>query len=354
MGVYFLQAGRLTKIGWTEDLETRTATLQNDSPTRMKLLYHIEVAPRDLEFEYHRRLAQYRRHGEWFDTDAVLALLESEGVAVNRASHDRRLRLPKILSTADILDVLETLTTRFDAETGGWGDKKRHSYRVPRDYLALELMYLAGLRVSEAVSVRPHQFDFDAGTITILESKGGQGTAYFNAGLLREPYDAWMAARSKFKRLASETPLICHPNGGHVSTRYYQRLLSDARRELGWPVSKRCTPHVLRHTFATQRLAEGFSVPEVQRLLRHRRQETTATYLWVKDDDLREKMRGATTFLAGPHDRRIGGDTPQVTEHPRAPRADETIRASFTILELEELMRGLILEARARDVEVAG
>ena len=50
-------------------------------------------------------------------------------------------------------------------------------------------------------------------------------------------------------------------------------------------------PHMLRHTYATSLLNEGFNIDDVRRLMRHARLETTALYLEVRDRDLREKVR---------------------------------------------------------------
>jgi integrase/recombinase XerD len=52
------------------------------------------------------------------------------------------------------------------------------------------------------------------------------------------------------------------------------------------------TPHVLRHSYATELLGEGFSIREVQVLLGHRNVNTTQIYTHVRPHELAEKIRG--------------------------------------------------------------
>jgi integrase/recombinase XerD len=51
-------------------------------------------------------------------------------------------------------------------------------------------------------------------------------------------------------------------------------------------------PHMLRHTYATELLREGFTISEVQALMRHADLRTTAVYLHIHDEQLAAKVRG--------------------------------------------------------------
>lgn len=178
-------------------------------------------------------------------------------------------KLPKIISKDEVSRVMRAVDDGSFAGT--------------RDRLALELMYSAGLRVGEVTRLTPRDVERE-GIIRVYDSKGGDGTAYFFTDRVLPLLDRWLDLRPPHART-----LFCHADGAQMSTRYFQRLVKNLREEAG--VKSRLTPHVLRHTFATELLAEGFSITEVQRLLRHAHLQTTAIYLHVRDDALLSKMR---------------------------------------------------------------
>lgn len=186
-------------------------------------------------------------------------------------------KLPKILSAAEVERLL-----RY-ADDG--------SARGVRDRLALELMYSAGLRVGEVVTLTPRDIERE-GIIRLYDAKGGDGTAYFPPDRVLPLLDQWLAIRPLSKYL------FCWPDSTPVSTRYLQRLMARLKGEVG--IQGRCTPHVLRHTFATQLLGEGFTISQVQAALRHRNLATTAIYLHVRDDELLKRMqrRGMQPLLS--------------------------------------------------------
>ena len=199
-------------------------------------------------------------------------------------------KLPKILSATEV----ERLLKAADDGSG----------RGVRDRLALELMYSAGLRVGEVVKLTPRDVERE-GIIRVYDAKGGDGTAYFPPDRVLPLLDQWLAVRSgwvgdlnAFGGVARGAPLFVHETGQGISVRYLQRLLKKLKLELG--IEGRCTPHVLRHTFATQLLGEGFTISQVQATLRHANLQTTAIYLHVRDDELLRRMqrRGMSPLLS--------------------------------------------------------
>jgi site-specific recombinase XerD len=63
-----------------------------------------------------------------------------------------------------------------------------------------------------------------------------------------------------------------------------------ARRGRKAKIEIRVHPHLLRHTYASELLEDGYTVSEVQRMLGHARLETTATYLHIADGALRRRL----------------------------------------------------------------
>lgn len=204
---------------------------------------------------------------------------EPEGASsepVPPARKRRKKRLPKIISPTEARLLLEAADDDTDVGI--------------RDRCMLELMYRAGLRVSEVVGLAPRDVE-DDGIVRLYDAKGGDGTAYFTPDRVLPHLERWRAVRPSWAR--TDSFLFCHRDGTSISTRYVQRLMVKLKREVG--IVGKCTPHVLRHTFATEMLEEGFTLSEVQSALRHVNLQTTAVYLHVRDESLRRKMtnRGA-------------------------------------------------------------
>jgi hypothetical protein len=85
--VYFVRCelNGLVKIGIAENLERRLAGLKAQSPVPLELLATIPAESYELEAALHRRFAEYRHHGEWFEvSDGLDDLIESL-----RDGHDR-------------------------------------------------------------------------------------------------------------------------------------------------------------------------------------------------------------------------------------------------------------------------
>lgn len=152
----------------------------------------------------------------------------------------------------------------------------------------LELMYRAGLRVGEVVALRVRDVDVKAGTARVFDGKGGDGTAYFDGELIGPLLERWRDERRRLG-VARDAPLFCTLTGGEVSTRYVQQMVGRMKRRA--EISSVCTPHVLRHTFATELLDEGFNIREVQNALRHADLSTTMIYTHVLDTHLRDKIQ---------------------------------------------------------------
>lgn len=185
----------------------------------------------------------------------------------------KKKKLPKIVSAAEMTRLLEAADDGSSVGT--------------RNRALLETMYRAGLRVSEACGLAERDVERD-GLIRLYEAKGGDGTAYFDPDRVLPYVDRWLVIRQSWVGDAPTLPLFVKPNGDPVTVRYVQRLVKKLKAQVG--IQGICTPHVLRHTFATELLEEGFTIHEVQTSLRHANLATTAVYLHVRDESLRKKM----------------------------------------------------------------
>lgn len=173
----------------------------------------------------------------------------------------------------------------------------RQSATGLRNRCILELLYRAGLRVSEVTSLRPRDVRWTENRIEVRGSKGGKGrNVPLRAGTL-ELLERWKDVRPK-----SDTFFCtCWNRGGiasgsgegaALSPRYVQQMVARYAKRAG--VDRRVTPHVFRHTYATEMLAKGLTIREVQSLLGHSNVSTTMIYTHVSDEAIAAKVAAIT------------------------------------------------------------
>ena len=154
-----------------------------------------------------------------------------------------------------------------------------------RNRAMLELMYHAGLRLGEVVGLRPSDIRWEAGELHLTHTKGGRHRVVplseETLGYLRLWAEKRPAGRSKrfFTTL----------KGKPVSPRYVQAMVAREAHNAG--IERRVHPHMLRHTYATELLDEGYNIREVQELLGHANLSTTQIYTHVNLGVLKEKVR---------------------------------------------------------------
>jgi len=162
-----------------------------------------------------------------------------------------------------------------------------------RDRAILELLFSTGLRVSELVALNRDRINFKSGELNVI-GKGGHSRLVFLSERARywlERYfltrnDPWPAC---FIRYSGPKPKINNPEDWRLSARSVQRLVSRYRRRAG--IVTKVTPHVLRHSFATDLLFSGADIRSVQELLGHKSITTTQIYTHVTNKRLRETYK---------------------------------------------------------------
>jgi site-specific recombinase XerD len=145
-----------------------------------------------------------------------------------------------------------------------------------RNRALIALMYRAGLRISEALQVRPKDADLDHGVVRVLFGKGGRYRAVGIDPAGAEIIRAWSQRRSEL-RIAPSAPLLCTLKGTTVTDAYVRRLLPKLAARAG--ILKRVHAHGLRHTHAAQLRSEGVDIGLISKQLGHASITTTARYL---------------------------------------------------------------------------
>jgi integrase/recombinase XerD len=143
------------------------------------------------------------------------------------------------------------------------------------------MMYLCGLRISEAVSLRPEHIDAAAGLIRVIGKGNKQRIVPLPAALLGAMRRAWKTHGN------SEWVFATRPCGPHLAGRSIRRALNDASALLS---VADLTPHCLRHGFATRLLEKGVDVRVVQILLGHASIRSTEIYTHLTEP-LRQQLR---------------------------------------------------------------
>jgi len=146
-----------------------------------------------------------------------------------------------------------------------------------KHWLIIALMYSAGLRVGETVTLRMRDLEIDRGIGWVRHGKGAKDRMFIIADRLK-------ARLSYFCRSKEGWQYVFKGYLGHYSVSSVQFLLKKAAREA--EIAKNVHPHTLRHSFATHLIEAGYPVSQVQMLLGHAKSETTMIYVHTATNDI--------------------------------------------------------------------
>jgi site-specific recombinase XerD len=150
------------------------------------------------------------------------------------------------------------------------------TWTARRNRALIVVMYRAGLRLAEALALRPCDVDAERGAIRVLRGKGGRArTVGIDRWGLGEVV-SWMDEHRTMGWSPGE-PVFCTGSGQPVTQAYVRRRLPELARSAG--IHKRVHAHGLRHTHAAELRAEGVDVAVIRRQLGHRSLLTTIGYL---------------------------------------------------------------------------
>lgn len=154
-----------------------------------------------------------------------------------------------------------------------------------RDRAILELMYAAGVRLSEVVGLDLGHLDLADHTL-LVRGKGNKERMVLMGRPAAEMLRRYLArGRPKLAR-GAETALFVNRDGGRLSGRSLQQVVR--RHALRAGLDQRVFPHLLRHSFATHLLDGGAELRVVQELLGHASASTTQIYTHVTEERQRE------------------------------------------------------------------
>jgi len=215
-----------------------------------------------------RSLAALRSFFRW---------LEAQNILKNRAI--LQLSMPKIPHS-----VPKPITIEKAADVMAAASNAELDWIGARDTAVLLLLYGAGLRISEALSITLKDAPTPHRDVLRIIGKGHKERLVPILSLTIDAINTYITICPY--PLEPDDILFRGAKGGPLSPRIIQLVIANMRETLGLPTS--ATPHALRHSFATHLLTSGADLRQIQELLGHSSLSTTQVYTEVERDRLLE------------------------------------------------------------------
>jgi len=164
----------------------------------------------------------------------------------------------------------------------------------------ITLLYRSGLRVAEALALRPKDIDLENGTVTVLHGKGDRRRTVGVDAQALAVVQLWLDRRRQLG-IGVGSPVFCtisQPNPGQeMHSSVVRECFKDLAVKAG--IDKRVHPHGLRHTHASELAREGVPLHVIRKQLGHQDLATTARYIdhltpWEVIDAIRSREDWAT------------------------------------------------------------
>lgn len=160
----------------------------------------------------------------------------------------------------------------------------RNACTTARDAAILETLYSTGCRVSELINIKLTDINWNQNTVRLFGKGRKYRTSFLNAKALVS------IQRYLNSRKHQSEYLFCNERGGGVmSKENVERMFKKLSAAAG--LTKKVTPHVIRHTTATQALQSGMPINDIQQLLGHANVATTMIYAHTSIENVKDYHR---------------------------------------------------------------
>jgi len=243
-----------------------------------------------------RRVAALKVMFRWLEREEVVALSPFHRL-------DMTIRLPRSLPRALGVEDIRRLLARaaMEAEVAGSDGGAGHS-AVLMHFVVL-CLFATGLRIGELAGIRLPDLDLDAATIVVRGKGNRERKVFLPNRTLLSALRSYLRYRAK--ALPTADALLVTGDGDPVATQQLRRALIRLAKRAA--IDRHVTPHMLRHTAATQLIEAGVDIRFVQKLLGHASIATTQIYTQVSDSSLHETLRRADTLGRLSGEKRGGG-----------------------------------------------
>ena len=212
-----------------------------------------------------RKLASLRTFFRFLCREDIIATNPMLQVSVPKQEK----RLPQFLYQDDIRVLVEAPDTTTIAGQ--------------RDRAILETLYAAGIRVSELVGLNIGDVDLAVGYVRVMGKGARERIVPLGSYAIKSLQLYWEAGRERLLACGSgtnsEKALFLNKSGGRLSSRSIRNIINKYVNLVS--ITKKVSPHTIRHSFATHLLDAGADLRSVQELLGHVKMSTTQIYTHV-------------------------------------------------------------------------
>lgn len=154
-----------------------------------------------------------------------------------------------------------------------------------RDRLIIELLYSSGIRASELIDLNEYMVNIEEREIRVIGKGNKERITFFSENTKKWLEKYIEEKKRKYSNYTKDT-IFTNSRGEKLTTRSLRRLIADYAKKAG--LQKEVTPHVFRHTFATELLNNGVDIRYLQELLGHSSISTTQVYTHVSKAFLKD------------------------------------------------------------------
>lgn len=233
-----------------------------------------------------RRAAGARGFCSWLLSNGMLDADPWIGVPVPTG---RRRTLPRSVAASDLDALITTLRLQAGFATQASARDIVVRPNESTTLLGVSLMVATGVRVGELVGIRCSDLDLRGRTVRIVGKGRRERLVYLTNDWIAEFVGSYLEARGLLG--IGHDLLLFGRTRRPLSAAAMRSRLGKAAGES--ELDQRVTPHMLRHTAATQLLEAGVDIRLIQRLLGHASLSTTEIYTYVSDPTLRRMVEAA-------------------------------------------------------------
>lgn len=198
-----------------------------------------------------RKISVIKNYLKFLQTERIVDHINLENFNSFKNNH----KIPKAINKKQIDIIIRSLMTQKN--------KNSKMYAI-----LLKLMFLSGLRISEAINLKWTDLNIRDLTLNIYGKGAKERRVYVTNDFIND-----------LNAIKSDFPLIFHINENKISTRSVNKFLENSYKEgmIDFPISS----HVFRHSFATAMLENDADIRHIQKLLGHSSISTTEIYTKV-------------------------------------------------------------------------
>ena len=194
-------------------------------------------------------------------------IIEKKDYPLNKINYLKREKiLPKFIYYNELIEIINESNNDKDGL---------------RDRLIIEMLYATGVRVSELINIKISDIDFDNKRIRVLGKGNKERVVYYG-----EYAEEVMSSYLKNHKRKDNNYLFLNSKGEKLSDGGVRYIIDNIMKKLS--IKTHVTPHVLRHTFATDMLNNGCDIKIVQELLGHSSLKSTEVYTHVTNERLKK------------------------------------------------------------------